>query len=51
MPKTGALCYLNVSGDGKVLELAKDVKCTVKNGEIEFCIPDDCLGRQLIWLW
>jgi hypothetical protein len=51
MPKTGALCYLNVSGDGKILEAAKNVKCTVKNGEIEFYIPDDCLGRQLIWLW
>ena len=45
-----AVCYLNVSGDGIVLERA-DAEYTVNDGHIEFRIPDSLLGKQLVWLW
>ena len=45
-----AKCYLNASGDGRVLEAVR-VEYTAKNGDLEFCIPENLLNRQLVWLW
>lgn len=51
MPESGAACYINISGDGKALELAENVKYTAQNGEIEFILPNELLNSQLVWLW
>jgi len=50
MPASGAVCYLNVSGDGKALEKT-GAQYTAAGGNVTFNIPDNLLGRQLVWLW
>ncbi|MCL2814196.1 MAG: hypothetical protein FWD23_06325 [Oscillospiraceae bacterium] len=50
LPDGGALCYQNVSGDGRVLESAA-AGYTKTDGGAEFDIPENLQNRQLVWLW
>ena len=50
LPEGGAACYQNLSGDGLVLEKA-GASYIKKGDSVEFCLPDNLLGRQLVWLW
>ncbi|MCL1793124.1 MAG: hypothetical protein FWG34_04560 [Oscillospiraceae bacterium] len=50
LPKSGAKCFLNASGDGRALESA-EAGYAINGGNAEFAIPDNLLNCQLVWLW